>query len=177
MDQTKALLFLIFAVYINFSSLSAQTVSQTVIASDGGSGAGAGVRLDYTLGEMAVDGLTGQAISITEGFHQPFLRIENVDSSPSSQGTSITKESESIITLTPNPVKSELTVKFDPQAPESIALDVRDANGILVLQKQFDPLNGDTPLDVSGFLPGVYYFQFASPDQRIQSTFKISKIQ
>jgi len=176
-DQMKVLLFLLCAIPICLSGLEAQSVSQSVIASDGGSGKGAGVQLDYTLGELAVDRLTGQQVSMTEGFHQPFLMVEPVEGDPSVTGGSKSIEPEPIISLTPNPVATELMVKFAQPAPKTITLDVRDANGIRVLQKQLEPIHGDSPIDVSGFLPGVYYFHFTSAGQHIQSTYKISKIQ
>jgi len=173
----KVLLFLLCAIPICLSGLEAQSVSQSVIASDGGSGKGAGVQLDYTLGELAVDRLTGQQVSMTEGFHQPLLMVEPVEGDPSVTGSSKSIEPEPIISLTPNPVATELMVKFAQPAPKTITLDVRDANGIRVLQKQLEPIHGDSPIDVSGFLPGVYYFHFTAAGQHIQSTYKISKIQ
>ncbi len=176
-DRMKVLLIVLSFFCIRLYGLEAQAVSQSVIASDGGSGKGAGVQLDYTLGELAVDRLTGQQVSMTEGFQQPFLRIENVESSLSGPEQSIDDAAESMITLTPNPVKSELMVRFGQPAPGAVLLEVRDANGVRVLQKQLEPVHGDSPVDVSGFSPGVYYFHFTGADQRIQSTYKISKIQ
>ena len=173
----KSLLIAIVFAFIGLPGTTIKTIAQSVIATDGGSASGGGIHLDYTLGELAVDGLTGQQNSMTEGFHQPFLQIENVESNPSGKEQPTGDKSESMIALTPNPVQSALTVRFAPGAPESVALDVRDASGMLVLQKQLQPLNGDTSLDVSGFPSGVFYFQFVSADQRIQSTYKISKIQ
>jgi len=152
--------------------LDAQTAAPSVIASDGGTGVGAGIRIDYTLGELAVDGLTGQPASMTEGFQQPYLQIEFVPVDPMKP-----TENGTLVSLAPNPVSASLTVSPGREASRPLILGVHDANGILVYQQSIDPALGNSQVDMSGFLPGVYYFQFRSADREQTSTYKIVKIQ
>lgn len=159
------------------SGLTAQAVSPSVIASDGGSGTAGGVQIDYTLGELAVDGLTGQPLSMTEGFHQPILQVEIIEGSPSVPDHDADSPAKQTITITPNPVAAELTITFSAEAPGAVGLDVFDANGILISQHKLDPANGDIQLDMSPYAAGLYFFQFTSADPRSASTYKIVKIQ
>ena len=158
--------------------LSAQTTSRSVIASDGGSGQAGGVQLEYTLGELAVDGLTGQPVSMTEGFQQPSLRVEPIDDI-TQPGPDVDNAAAStpMIALTPNPVTATLAIRFGPQAPEAVALDVHDASGTPVLRRRLDPAYGDASVDMTHLPAGVYYFRFTPTDPRYANTYKIIKIQ
>ena len=159
------------------SGLTAQTAAPSVIASEGGTGVGAGIRIDYTLGELAVDGLTGQPASMTEGFQQPYLLIELVPDNPFNPGEVSPTEIEALVSMAPNPVSASLTVSLNREMTRPLTLGVRDANGILMYQSPIDPAQGDSQVDMSGFPPGVYYFQFRSADREWTATYKIVKIQ
>lgn len=159
------------------TGLNAQVTAPSVIASDGGTGEGAGIRIDYTLGELAVDGLTGQPASMTEGFQQPYLRIEYVPDRIPPAGETEPAASRPIITLSPNPVTASLTVKPGRELPGPMTLTVHDAHGIRVDQHRLDPGRGDSHIDMSGLIPGTYYFHFRSADPEMNATYKIIKIQ
>ena len=166
----------VFALLFS-SGLTAQAVAPSVIASDGGSGTAGSVRIDYTLGELAVDGLTGQRVSMTEGFHQPILRIERIeDASPTPDDSALPAE-ERMVTLTPNPVTAEFAVRFHADAPKAVAIDVFDAQGILILRHRPDPALGDTHVDMSPFAAGLYHVQITAAEPRSISTYTIVKIQ
>ena len=59
--------------------LSSQQLTPVVLSSNGGVGTSGKLQLEWTLGELAVEGLIGQPRSYTEGFHQPTLQVEQVE--------------------------------------------------------------------------------------------------
>ncbi len=61
--------------------VSAQpTLTRSVLGAAGGSAEGAGVHLDWTLGEPAVQTLSTSDRQLTQGFHQPLLWLTSAPS-------------------------------------------------------------------------------------------------
>jgi hypothetical protein len=172
----KSLPLLCIAVFQFITAMSGQQLSPSVIASDGGTGHAAGIQLEYTLGELAIDGLTGQPSSYTEGFHQPLIVVKPIDLNSESEITSDINEDQSFITVTPNPASSEITIHFQAEKPMQIAFQVRDAHGSLLIQHQADTRDGNAHLDLSDLAPGLYFIQCTAIDSRYNSVFKIIKI-
>ena len=169
--------YILAITVINSMALSGQQLSPSVIASDGGIGSGAGIILEYTLGEVAIEGLVGQPVSLTEGFHQPYLRIEKVEGYEGTVQPDSSNSAEAWITLAPNPVSEELFIKFSQPLPAKVTVQVRDIHGIVLLQKEVGPDDRHPVLDLSDLLPGIYFVQWHAPGQDIRGLYKISKIQ
>ena len=91
--------------------LSAQQLVPAVLASNGGTGIAADIQLDWTLGETAIGGLSGQQRNYTEGFHQPILLIEKVDYT----GPETNKLNKDVpgsgITISPNPTNGHASAR------------------------------------------------------------------
>ena len=169
--------YIVAITVIKSLALSGQQLSPSVIASDGGTVYGAGILLEYTLGEVAIEGLGGQAVIITEGFHQPYIRIEKVESDDVPAQADSMRSGETVITLAPNPVSEELLIKFHQPLPATISIQVRDIHGMILLQKEISPNDLNPALDFSSFLPGIYFVQWQAPGQDLRGIYKISKIQ
>lgn len=165
--------FIYIAVLMGiYIPLPAQQFSPAVIASDGGTGKAGGIQLEYTLGEVAIQGRTGLSSSYTEGFHQPVLLVDeiNVAALPGS------KEEIPSISIRPNPVSTSLNIHFSSAPPVLISFALSDAHGQPLIKKEINTYDGDMTLDMSSHAPGLYLIQLLSADGRISSVFKIIKI-
>lgn len=176
LSHMKSLLLAFIAVFQFVAVLSGQQLYPSVIASEGGNGHAAGIQLEYTLGELATGGMTGQPASYTEGFHQPLIIIKPIDLNANPEGTSDINTDQFFITITPNPASSEITIHFQADAPKQIAFQLRDAHGSLLIQHRTDTGGGDAHLDLSSLAPGLYFIQCTAADIRFNSVFKIIKI-
>jgi hypothetical protein len=154
-----------------------QQITPSVITPNGGTGQAAGIQLEWTLGEPAVSGTTGQALSGTEGFHQPLLTVQRVETSDTDIEGPGTEASTSSITIAPNPVTSELTIRFSRVTSEQITCTLLGADGSAVLRQEIDPQLGDAQLDLSGIASGYYILQLHAADGTVYPVFRISKIQ
>ena len=158
------------------SALSAQQLTPAVLASNGGTSVAAGIQLDWTLGEAAIGGLSGQERNYTEGFHQPIILIEKVDFDEPEANHSNYDVPRSGITVSPNPVSSDLTIHFDGTAHEFFDCQVLDANGNPQLHKSLRTNEGDIVLDLSGLIPGLFFIRFIATDDGAITVFKLAKI-
>ena len=156
-------------------ALSAQQLSPAVIASHGGTSRGAGIQLEWTLGEAAIGSLSGQERNYTEGFHQPIVLIEKVDFDQE-KVHSTNDDPQSGITVSPNPVSSDLTIHFDGTTHQLFDCQVLDANGNPQLQKTLRTNEGDITLDLSGLIPGLFFIRFIATDHGDITVFKLAKI-
>jgi hypothetical protein len=158
-------------------ALSAQQLAPAVLASNGGTGMAAGLQLDWTLGELAVEGLSGQKRNFTEGFHQPIIVLRQIDITAPEFNRWEKKEGITGITVSPNPVSTDLMIHFDKAAPGTITCQVLDANGNTHLRQSFQTAHGDAHLDLSGLAPGLFFIRFMDAEDGTTTVFKLAKIQ
>ena len=155
---------------------SAQQLSPAVLSSNGGTSVATGIQLDWTLGESAIGGLSGQERNYTEGFHQPIVLIEKVDFDEAESNHSNNDVPRSGITVSPNPVSSDLTIHFDGTTHELFDCQVLDANGNPQLHKSLRTNEGDVVLDLSELIPGLFFIRFIATDDGAITVFKLEKI-
>ena len=156
--------------------LSSQQLSPVVLSSNGGVGTSGNVQLEWTLGELAVDGLTGQPRNYTEGFHQPTLLVEQVEMVYPPIRTDSDHNNQTMITISPNPVATELTIRFVSDTTEQLYCQVRDANGALLSDRTLNTQDGNTQIDVTDLAPGLYFIHFIATDDGTVTVFKVVKI-
>lgn len=163
-----------FCVFSFFHHITSQQLTPVVLSSNGGSNTSENMQLDWTLGELAVEGLTGQPRSYTEGFHQPTILVEQVETAYPPTGSD--HEKQILITLSPNPVATELTIQFVSNTEEQLYCHVRDANGALLSEKTLNTLDGNSKIDVTDLAAGLYFIHFTAADDGAVTVFKIVKI-
>jgi hypothetical protein len=159
-----------------FNQLFSQQLTPVVLSSNGGVGTSGDMQLEWTLGELAIEGLTGQPGSYTEGFHQPTLLVEQVEVVYPPISTGSDHASQTLITISPNPVATELTIRFVPGTEERFYCQVRDANGAMLSERTLNTRDGNTQIDVSDLVPGLYFIHFIAQDEGAVTVFKVVKI-
>lgn len=165
-----------FCSFCFFNQLSSQQFSPVVLSSNGGLATSGNMQLEWTLGELAVEGLTGQPKSYTEGFHQPTLVVEQVQMVYPPIRSGSDQEKQTLITISPNPVATELTIRFVSDTDEQLYCQVRDANGALLSDRTLNTRDGNTEIDVTDLAAGLYFIHFIATDDGAVTVFKVVKI-
>lgn len=144
----------------------AQSLSPSVLASQGAISQGDNFSLEWTLGELAVATIRTPDGMLTEGFHQPVLKVEEL--------TSLTEGYQ--ITLAPNPVKSILSVDIRSETEAEVTMQLLNLNGQpLQIHRANFPFE-TTELDLSNYPSGLYFLRFSEKDGKLLKTFKITKV-
>jgi hypothetical protein len=117
--KTIFLFISLFALFGLSISAFGQSLERNVIANSGGSGSGAGINIDYTIGETLVQTYTGSSNILTQGFHQPAsgnVSVENI--------TDVIDYN-----VFPNPFTDIVQFEIDISQPASIELKLCDITG------------------------------------------------
>ena len=85
-------------------------------------------------------------------------------------------EKQTLITISPNPVATELTIRFVSNTEEQLYCQVRDANGALLSDRTLNTQDGNTQIDVTDLAPGLYFIHFIATDDGTVTVFKVVKI-
>ena len=115
-------LLLFIALCFSSGMLSAQTLSQSVLASTGAYATAGSYTFSYTVGEMAaVETFTGGGYILTQGFQQPndiLLGLLEVD-----------KEANGSMAVYPVPAMAELWFGYEFDAPGRVEVTLYDMTG------------------------------------------------
>ena len=166
---------------------AAQSLSPAVIAADGTQNYTETLSLEWTLGELTVGSIHTENGMLTEGFHQPLLKITEIPGSQNTNGK-ITAGPEANNVYTeglisdfkidawPNPVHSRLTVKIQAETDDEVILELFDGMGRSLNSKSiffpFDLIE----LDLTENPSGIYFLKFNKKDGTFIKTFLIEVI-
>ena len=152
----KKLLFLV-------ACLSILSINgQQVIATQGSSSSNSAGSLDYTIGEVVVTFGSDDSTHLTQGFHQPVIRVTNIE----------TIDISFEVSIYPNPAVDHLNISFK-EINKGTRFDLYDAAGKLILTKLITSQLMVIPF--SGYETGVYFLSFISSENRLLKTFKVQK--
>lgn len=147
----------------------AQTINQSVVASQGETSTTENWTLDWTLGETfvltvpTVDGL------LTEGVHQPIFRIGEVKFP-----TLFTLPSQ--VTVSPNPVSQTLFVDIEKEEDNRMRLELYDLNSNLISIQSIGPAANSAQIDMSNLPAGLYLLRVFEKEGSLPRVFKVSKL-
>jgi len=147
-------------------SLPAQSIGRQFLGGMGGSFIYEDARVNWTAGEMAVAHLetAKEGYRITEGFQQALIEFNK-----------ISVNSESWISLDPNPVKDFLRIRQLKPSPQGMFLRIMNAQG----QQMFSPQKLDVlpdELNLSTYPSGIYFVQILHVDYSVIQVVKILKV-
>jgi type 1 fimbria pilin len=92
--------FIFFGVLLSLIPLSAQSLAPEVVATSGNSFSSSGATIEFTVGEVTTNTLSGGGNTLTQGFHQPEIHFFSIDKN----------EDEFTFNLYPNPTDQYVTV-------------------------------------------------------------------
>lgn len=148
-------------VVLTACTLSAQSLSPTVVATAGETYTSPTVNVEWTLGELMIESYAGTLV-LTQGFHQPTVQITSLKDLAASLGT---------IKVYPNPTTSSLSIESEKHGNLQVAL--WDMNGRLLLQKRLSATISQ--LELSHLPQGIYVLRMTD-GQRATRSIRIEKL-
>lgn len=160
-------LFFIGFVFSNFGSM-AQSADPTVISPAGKNDKTEKISLDWTLGETAVKTVVYGDDLITEGYHQPVIKVISSET--------VTPKSNYRFQIAPNPVKSVLN--FRSSSDETAGLNIRltDISG-KIISVLAATANDSKDIDMSALVSGIYLLSICNSEGNVIETFRVVKTQ
>lgn len=142
-----------------------QSASPSVIASDGDHINAGSFQLDYTVGEVVIETVYGDSLTLTQGFHQPNLMlISGIDELP-----------ELTVKVYPNPTAGQLQIQTSSETL-SLRWQLTNTNGQVLIQSKTATTSPSETLDLANFPAGTYWLSFRNLENRILKSFQIIKI-
>jgi hypothetical protein len=138
-------------------------LAQQVVATAGSTHTSSTGSISFTIGEGVSQTLANGDKTLTQGFHQTYISV------------SIISELKDIgfdISVFPNPVSDELTLKLSDEILPGLQLVICDMNGKLILQKVLKGLI--TKIPVNQLPAGLYIIKVKDSTKELK-TFKIVK--
>ncbi len=154
-----------------FGILHAQQKDPAVLSAAGNTAKGAGITLDWTLGELAVSTLATTDGLVTEGFHQPMLRVESTFESPIKKG-----ETTFQMTIAPNPVTSTVSIRIHSEGEGAGEIALWDARGQRLQRATVDLSLALQEWDLSSYASGIYTVTLWDEKGVLLRSYKISKL-
>ncbi len=157
-----------FALLLISLSIHSQTLERSVISASGDYDQGQGISLEWTVGELAVSSITTDDGMITEGFHQPVLQVEKLESG---------FDNDIEVTIAPNPVRAWLNIGVDDPEKRMLELELFDVQGKLIDRLEMDTSIENVQMDMTNFASGTYLLRIVNPASgTLVDAFKVSKI-
>ena len=146
-----------------------QCIGQSVFATQGDVSHGETMSLSWTLGELATASLSTENGMITEGFHQPALKVESIDVE--------TKEKTSPFTVSayPNPVQGKLNIVNTSTENIAFSMYMYDATGKIILQKDNAEKAKTASIDMTPLAAGLYFLEVKDTNGLTIETLSITK--
>ncbi len=155
------------AIFVTFllsaAGLTSQSLSQSVVASSGGNGTGEGISIQWTIGETFTETLQGDALILTQGFHQTDLIVTSIDE--------ISGVEVEILAF-PNPATEHVTIGVHDDSYTGMTYRLADFLGNILAVGALDGF--ETQVSFSKLQSGVYFLVVSSSEQHLK-TFRIVK--
>jgi hypothetical protein len=162
---TKVLILLMLSIWTN---LNGQQLSHQVLVPGAGVATSGSVNYSQTIGETAVETITGSGFVLTQGFQQPAVTL-----------TTETPHEGTGVDVYPNPATDFVNIKLFGDAPRKFRIEMININGRIVNSMTLDFITNYyhvQQLDVSRLTIGFYFVRVTSDDSMINRIFKIEKM-
>ena len=160
--------------------MQAQTLSPTVVATQGGYAHNGDVSLQWTLGEGFVETTFFRSVVFTEGFNQPIVDFDNLFSINGKPNSSTAGKGNSLFgTLTfevyPNPFQSYLNVSILGSFQGELEVRLVDLNGMILNQVNISPDNPTRKLNVEDLPAALYMIHVINESNGQVAVFRVFK--
>lgn len=139
----------------------AQSVTPEVIATAGQQYQNGALQLEWTLGEVITESQSNGNETLTQGFHQPEMKVTGLEDFHTGLELSVF----------PNPSTGILHVAFDAQ-PRALHFALNDATGQTLIRRQ---ATQGFELDLFSLAPGSYFLSVRSHNGTLYKTYQILK--
>jgi hypothetical protein len=156
----KELIFI--SLYLIGQLIHGQNQEQ-VVSSSGGNGQNGDTSIEWTLGETMINSFSAGNILLTQGFHQPSLKVTAIKTL---DGIPFTVETY------PNPTNELLLIQLENAAMQNFHYELYDMNGKVLEQDELD--SNITAINMVNYPVGVYLLKVMQLNKEIK-TFEIVK--
>lgn len=163
MKKTLLLLIVCFATTYSF----AQTLSATVLPTQGDYFTTSGGNVSWTLGEIATETLTTSGNILTQGFQQPDLRIDIY----------VKEINGNILSVYPNPTFDDVIVDLSKMNGGNYLVSVFDITGKLMSEGNYASGNSESVcrLSLGNYAAGTYMLVLTNNSINYKNSIKIFK--
>jgi len=151
-----------YFLFLTATTLSAQSIDKTVVASAGSTMSVSELTIGYTIGESIV-GFTANENAIDQGFWAGSLQVVAITAEKQLDG----------IVVYPNPVMRELSIFTNNN--EINAIDLFGLDGRRVLKQTVETSPLEHKIDLGSLSKGVYVLRLFIKDESEAKLFKIIK--
>ncbi len=144
------------------SLLIVENFAQVVISTQGNSTSNSDGSLDYTIGEVVITFGTDGLIDLTQGFHQPILKLTTIQD----------LQVDLLLEIYPNPATEQLNIQLENFEP-GYSFQLYDALGKLLLTEPL--LSSNKVIPFNSYSTGLYFLVFVKGKNEKLKTFKIQK--
>jgi hypothetical protein len=124
--------------------------------------------LSWSIGENGIETFTNCDLVLTQGFHQPSLKITQIDE-PNSVDLQLT--------VYPNPIKDFLTISIQSPDEISCTAGLYALSGKLLKNKEIKGKTILEKMDLSTYPPNLYILKIVGRNGQFLQTYKVQKIQ
>ncbi|MFO7827562.1 MAG: T9SS type A sorting domain-containing protein [Bacteroidales bacterium] len=161
----KKIILFVFICLLNGYTFG-QEVSSYVIAAAGENSETSELSVSWTLGEIAVETLESSTIIMTQGFQQGYYEITSVDDP-------LIKDLD--LKVYPNPATEYIYVELKSDEIKSALIELYNIEGKLVLNEQWDYIEGPYKIDLNGYGSSQYILRISDTSGQLLQTYKIIK--
>jgi len=144
-----------------------QQLSNQVLVPAAGLATSTTINYSQTIGETAVDVISGSGFTLTQGFQQPAMKITDI--TPTGTG----------VDVYPNPASDYIYVKLFGAEARRYRIEIINIAGTIVSSVTMDFItdyNIVQRFDISDLTFGFYFVRVSSFDAKINRVFKIEKM-
>jgi hypothetical protein len=147
--------------------VNAQSISPDVIASAGDYFSNGSISISWTLGEIATETIGNGSIILTQGFQQPNYGIVGVPK---------INDKRFEIKAFPNPTSDLLKIQVKGNESVDLTFELYDAIGRVLITKKLEAGTALMEVEMTKYLPGMYYLKFSDEQGQTVQTYQISKL-
>jgi hypothetical protein len=149
---------------------SAQVADPHVLACSGSEGVNTDLKMEWTMGQMAVGHGGNNHYHLTQGFHQPMRPANTV-------GITELDRLAKVLHVWPNPVTNELNVQLRDPSTEKLEIAVYDERGASLLQRLLPRYQEFTTLPTGMFAAGNYLLVVREASGALHGMARFTKVQ
>lgn len=143
----------------------ASSFSQTLLSTTGGELDTNGLKISFSMGELATTTVYQSNFILTQGFHQSSLTVLNI--------AEPIKNIE--VSIYPNPTSSFIKVYSSAFTNDKYTALIFDARGNRLFEKSISTDNPEVTIDTQEWASGTYFLNLTQPDSKQINTYKIIK--
>ena len=147
--------------------LFGQYIAPEVIASSGNYHEGTSASIAWSLGELAIETLTDNTTTLTQGFQQPYYSITSI------KEIELDKINLSVF---PNPTHDFINIQVNIPEGTQMIVEISDATGRILKNSKIINNSGIIEFDLQSLSSGIYILKVSSKDMSYSHTFLIQKI-